>query len=213
MENVIRFSADPHHAVQLLLPWYASGQIDAEDKDQVEAHLITCTDCQADLRLEQRLELKVSGLSQDVEQGWASMLRLLESAPTGRGPARQSRPARKLASFLKAGAPWLGWATAAAIALLAIWGAQIAQPTRYHALSAPPTHVQGNMVVIFRPDATEAAIRQALRASHARLVDGPTAADAYVLQTSADGRARALASLRTRRSVVLAEPVDNGSTP
>jgi hypothetical protein len=64
------------------------------------------------------------------------------------------------------------------------------------------------MIVIFRPDVTEAEMRGALRAANARLVDGPTAADAYVLTTPAAQRSAALALLKARHEIVLAEPMD-----
>jgi hypothetical protein len=69
----------------------------------------------------------------------------------------------------------------------------------------------GNVVVIFRPDVTEAAMRETLRRTHARLVDGPTAADAWVLSVPAAERSAALTTLKARREVVLAEPMDAGA--
>jgi hypothetical protein len=68
------------------------------------------------------------------------------------------------------------------------------------------------VVVIFRPDARESAMRQALVAADAHLIDGPTAADAYVLHVPAAERARALAALRARHEVVLAQPLDPGGS-
>jgi len=68
-------------------------------------------------------------------------------------------------------------------------------------------------VVIFRPDTPERVIRSALTSVGARIVDGPTAADAYVLQVPAAQRTQALAQLRSRNTIVLAEPVDPGVAP
>ena len=73
---------------------------------------------------------------------------------------------------------------------------------------AKPTGEAGNLVVIFRPDASEQAIRETLRANGARMVGGPTAADAYVLSVPGAARTLALSRLRGSASVVLAEPVD-----
>jgi hypothetical protein len=83
----------------------------------------------------------------------------------------------------------------------------------YHALGAPPAAEPGNVVVIFRPDTTEKTMREALQASGARLVDGPTQADAYVLRVPADARDAALSTLRGRREIVLAQPVDSAGAP
>jgi len=104
----------------------------------------------------------------------------------------------------------------AATIVLLLWGLLTLQtnaPARYHALSAPPPNLSGNVVVIFRPDASEDRIRHALIASDARLVDGPTAADAYVLHVPAAERAQALAALRARSEIVLAEPIDPSGRP
>ena len=65
----------------------------------------------------------------------------------------------------------------------------------YHALSAPAEAV-ATAVVRFRPDATEAQIRQGLKDSGARLVDGPTVSDAYVVRLPREHYAAALDKLR-----------------
>jgi hypothetical protein len=119
---------------------------------------------------------------------------------------------------LRVRAPWLGWGLAAVLMLgLAVLMTPSLRPAPtadvYHALSAAPVTEPGNVVVIFRPDTTEQSMREALNASGARLVDGPTPADAYVLRVPAGGREVALASLRARREIVLAQPVDSGGTP
>ena len=67
-----------------------------------------------------------------------------------------------------------------------------------------------NVAVIFRPETPEKRLREILQASDARLVDGPTVADAYLLHVPAPDRNIALERLRRRAEVVLAEPVDQG---
>jgi superfamily II RNA helicase len=61
---------------------------------------------------------------------------------------------------------------------------------------------------MFRPDTTERDLRAALVADQARLVDGPTAAGAYVLSVPGARRAAILTALRRRSGVVMAEPID-----
>jgi hypothetical protein len=70
---------------------------------------------------------------------------------------------------------------------------------------APST---GNIMVIFRPETPELRLRQALRGSHARLVGGPTDADAYVLSATQPEQAAALAALRASPDVLTAQPID-----
>ena len=199
---------DGHNELRELLSWYVTGQLDAAEAARVEAHLDGCAECQAELRFEQRLESEVARLPLEVEAGWARMRRRMEG----------DRPELRVLRALRARAPWLGWGVAAVLMLgLGVLLAPSLRPAPaadgYHALGAAPAAEPGNVVVIFRPDTTEKSMREALKASGARLVDGPTPADAYVLHVPAPTRDAALASLRARREIVLAQPVDSGGTP
>jgi hypothetical protein len=213
MDNIIRLHTDQHYEIQLLLPWYATGRLDAAERAKVEAHLVACPDCLAELRLERRLEAEVGDLPVDVEHAWAAMVQRLDRAPRRRAPdlrAVLATAAHRSAEALRGGAPWLGWATAAAAGLVLVAGPMLRPPAQapYHALASAAAPAAGNVIVIFRPDATEQAMRQALREAGASLVGGPTAADAYVLRAPGARRASALASLRSQKAVILAEPID-----
>ena len=199
---------DGHHEVRDLLPWYVTGQLDEAETARIEAHLDDCAECQAELRFEERLESEVARLPLEVEAGWARMRRRVEG----------DRPKRRVLGTLRAPPSWLGWGVAAVLMLgLGVLLAPSLRPApaanTYHALSAAPVAEPGNVVVIFRPDTTEKSIREALKASDARLVDGPTAADAYVLRVPANQREATLANLRARREIVLAQPVDSDGAP
>jgi hypothetical protein len=214
--NIIRLRRDPHHEVQLLLPWYATGRLDDADQALVDAHLAQCPVCQGDLEHERRLETEVACLPVEADQAWASMLRRMEEGASRR---RSHWPwlgslRRRSAVAWRVGGPWLGWAVALQIIVVVLIARPPEpQPRLYHALSAPPAHAPGNIVVIFRPTAQEAAIRGALKSSGSRLVDGPTGADAYVLRAPDALRSEAVAKLRADRDVVVAEPIDAGEPP
>ncbi|HWA60454.1 MAG TPA: hypothetical protein VG939_03725, partial [Caulobacteraceae bacterium] len=127
---------------------------------------------------------------------------------------------RRLGQQWRVSAPWLRWAVAAQFAAIVIGGTFLwqlqqkpAAPVVYHALGAAPESAAGNVVVVFRPDASERDLRQALRDTHARLVDGPTAADAYILHVTPEDRDAALLALRRKPAVVLAEAIDAGGAP
>jgi anti-sigma factor RsiW len=198
--------SDEHRELRDLLPWYVTGQLDAAEAARVEAHLDECAECEAEIRFEERLEAEVARLPLDVEQGWARMRQRLA----------EDRPGRRVARAITAHTPWLGWGIAAAM-MLSIGVVMspalrpAAAPDAYHTLGAAPVAAAGNVVVIFRPDTTERQIRAVLRASNARLVDGPTQADAYVLQIPAARRELALATLRARHEIVLAQPIDGAA--
>jgi len=199
---------DGHDGVRDLLPWYVTGQLNEAETARIEAHLDGCAECQAELRFEERLESEVARLPFEVEAGWARMRRRVEGDHAEQPVLRR----------LQARAPWLGWGVAAVLMLgLGVLLAPSLRPAptidAYHALSAAAAPEPGNVVVIFRPDTTEKSMREALKASGARLVDGPTSADAYVLHVPAAERGAALANLRGRREIILAQPVDSGGAP
>jgi hypothetical protein len=111
-----------------------------------------------------------------------------------------------------------GWMLAAQAAVLVLGvgvvlnlqrqAPSVAGPQSYHALGSPEQGQAGNILVMFAPDTREPALRKAIEASGARLVDGPTAAGAYLLAIAPGERAAALARLRTQAGVTLAQPVD-----
>jgi hypothetical protein len=78
----------------------------------------------------------------------------------------------------------------------------------YRTLGSAPVAASANAVVIFQPATREDQLRRLLNASNAELVGGPTEADAYVLHVPAETRRTALARLRARPEVVMAEPID-----
>ena len=200
MGKVIRLQDAEHQEVRLLLPWFATGRLEAADHARVKAHVAQCASCRDELRRERRLQAEVVDLPLAVDRGWAAMLERLQAPPAE--PRRLWRVAR----------PWFGWALAAGLGAVlvagVIWPRAPTSPALYHTLAEAPPLRPGNLVVLFQPSATEAQIRAALNASDARLVDGPTAADAYVLNVPATQRPKALAILRKTPQVVAAEPID-----
>ena len=210
-----------HADVQSLLPWHVTGRLDASEQAAVEDHLRVCAECQADLVSERRLSAAFVGAPLEVEHGLARLQHRL--------PARVAKRPRQPALSFSAGTiptrgsvdwrtrgPWIGAALALQVVLLALLVTIVppfTRSARYHALGAGSASVAANAVVIFRPDTSERRLRAMLRASHARLVDGPTLADAYVLHVPGAERAATLARLRALDEVVLAQPVDAGERP
>ena len=70
----------------------------------------------------------------------------------------------------------------------------------------------GNMIVMLRPNTSEQVLCRTLTNTGAQVVDGPTAAGAYVLSVPIAERAQALARLRAQTEVVLAQPIDASAT-
>lgn len=199
MGTVIDLRERPHHPAQYLLPWYVNGTLDEADTALVEAHLGECPECQADVEAELGLAARLTALSR-------------EAGPDMVAPPAENRPARSPVRFLRRPVA-LGWAlggqaVAAALLLAIFLPRQPAPDDRlYHVLGSDTTARAGNVIVLFAPEAREQAVRQALVAAGARVVDGPTASGAYLLQVPAERRAFALERLRTNPQVTLAEPI------
>jgi hypothetical protein len=205
MADIISFLSDPHRTTKMLLPWHATGQLDDEDRAIVHAHLGICAHCRAALEREKRLKAEIAQLPIRADLGWEKLQRRLAPDQTAerrlpRAPRALTWPA--LAAFATAQAVLL----CTAVALF--WSP--APQADYRTLGAPSSRSSGNLIIMFRPDTPEQEMRFALNRAGVRLIDGPTAAGAYVLDVAPAGRDAALADLRTRRSVVLAQPIEPG---
>jgi anti-sigma factor RsiW len=199
MARIFSLHGPEHEDVQRLLPWYVTGQLDPVERARVEAHLAGCAECQAEVRSERRLKAEFTTLP-PVERDWARLRRRLEAEAL---PKRAAGADRARVHW------WVGWAIAAQIVVVAVLGLQLASsraPAEYRTLSAPPPAAGARAIVTFRPESPEAALRSALNAAGARLVDGPTAANAYVLELA--GGPAALQTLRAQPAVTAAELLD-----
>ena len=216
---VVRLDAERHRAVQSLLPWHAARTLADDERERVEAHLAECPRCQADLAFERRLQAAHGALDgarpRDVEQDWARLAsRLDEPAPSRRAGLRAAvRRWREHWEALGANVRRVLVAQCALIAALGVaLGLSLPLGGAYRALGAAPANATGNLLVMFRAEASEAQLRAALQAAGARIVDGPTAAGAWVLAVPASRKTAALESLRAQPTVRLAEPLAERST-
>jgi anti-sigma factor RsiW len=209
MGRIIPFTTDPHREARDLLPWLISGRLEPDERARVEAHLVACDECSRELAAERELAGAVAELPIATGISWAAMRDRLDEAAKQESiiPAplvRRRVPLRHIGIFLTAQAALL----AAAVSITLHTAAPVAP---YHALGSAPAAAAGNAIVIFRPDVTESEMRRLLKDSDARLVDGPTAANAYVLRLPDATRGRTLEHLRKEAAIVLAEPLDAAS--
>jgi anti-sigma factor RsiW len=203
--RVVPLQPDAHAEVQVLLPWYVTGRLEADEHAQVDAHLAGCPRCQAEVAAERQLQAAHVGIASpgDVERSLAALrARMASSSP----PATPARAARQPHAWHWSGVPgWVQGALALQFAVIVgLAGWVVATPDsdyRVMGSGAAP----GNVVVKFHADAAEQDIRRALRASGARLVDGPTSTDAYLLAVPAGQEGWAIARLRAEPQVLLAE--------
>ena len=202
--RVVPLNPDAHAEVQVLLPWYVTGRLEADEHAQVESHLAACPRCQAEVEAERRLQAAHRGIASpgDVERSLAALrTRMAASQPATPAPA-----ARAPRAWHWSGVPgWLQGALALQFAVIVgLAGWLMAMPdSDYRVLGSGAA--PGNVVVKFHAGAAEQDIRRALRASGARLVDGPTSTDAYLLSVPAGQEAAAIVRLRAEPQVLLAE--------
>ena len=213
--QILHLEPDPHAAVQRLLPWYLTGRLETAEHDAVEAHLAQCPECRAELETERQWQLLQPGhgAQVDVEDGWARMRARLggDALPLPSRRRDWAAPAWRTLGRL----PGRAWAVPAglsvALALALVVTLHPVSPSGDFRTLGAPAEASATAAVRFKPDATEAQIRQGLKDSGARLVDGPTVSDAYVVRLPREHYAAALENLRKQPGVVLVVALDSAS--
>jgi len=214
--SIIHLNTDAHQEAQELLPWFLLGTLNAGETTLVQRHLHTCSQCQADLEFQRKLQAvrpapsRVDG-ELDVNRAFAKLKPQLAALPRER---RAPRIADRLERLRQAARQWwMSWLIAAQTAALASLCIVVLQkqpgPVQYAALGA---HVEdkSNVVVMFKPQTSESELRSILQSANARMIDGPTVAGAYLLHVDEAKRNDALATLHANPAVTMAESLDAG---
>lgn len=203
-----------HQNVQELLPWFVMGTLDDDDRAAVEQHLAACAACRDEIAWHR--QMRDANLARpperDVDRAFAALRAKLP------GALQRAPRANRLSTAMewwRMQQPWLRWSLALqplaiaglAVALLSGAGRSGAEQDRFHALSRSED-AAARLVVVFSPQATQAEMRRVLLANGAHIVDGPTAADAYVLSVASDRAEQALRQLRTEHSVLLIQSLE-----
>lgn len=203
----------PHDESEELLPWYAGGQLNDMDRARVDAHLASCAYCRQQLALERRLIEEFRAMAPEVESGWARLRGRIETPVAAKvaGPRRPG-PMSDVWAFLSR--PAIAAFAAAQLAFVVIAGATLVSLGKpaYHTLGSAPAPAAGNIIIMFRADATEQDIRNVLKSAGASLVDGPTPANAYLLHVAPNRRQIAVRKLQADDNVQLAQPVDGAGS-
>jgi anti-sigma factor RsiW len=198
MSVVIPMEHDEHVAVQALLPWYARGQLGDDEMADVQRHLQHCLACRNELAAERPMQtlLNMTDVRAEGGDAEAGLARLhARMRPIAAQPTRR----------------WMPWALgaqgAACLLMLGLWLQARHDPPDYQGLSAAgAAPVAADALVMFKPGASEQALRQLLQSHGASVVAGPTETGAWLLRVDAQG----LAALRAAPIVALAEPLQPG---
>lgn len=192
--RIVNFDVAVHNAVQEQLPLYLSGRLDAAASAKLQQHLQSCAQCQEELEWQRMLR----SASPPVTDGLDVERALAKLAPDLAGPAKTAANDPR----------WLRWALAAQCAVIVGLAVLLIKPVpqRYELLGAAG-QAQANLVVVFEPGTRESELRAILQANEARLVGGPTEADAYLIAVPGSKRDDILLRLRTESHIKLAEPL------
>jgi hypothetical protein len=207
MGRVLQLDPAAHKVADALLPWFVNGTLDGDELSFVQKHVSRCPSCQREVEWLRDLHAACVAGETDPDDSSAlrRLRRRLEERPSDRGPMVRLR------NLWGQRLRWSQWVIAAQLAViiaLGLWILPVHEgPAPYRTLGAgnvgaPAT---GNLVVVFDPATTEADLRRMLREAGARIVDGPTEANAYVLDFPAQRKDQALRALRSERAAVLVE--------
>lgn len=183
MARILPLDSDEHSQTELLLPWLANGTLEPGERARVQAHVARCERCRSVLDFQARLRTAVASAEDpgDVERDWAALRAQLQTSGRVPPPPTRERPR------------WAAWwpfaiALQCAVVLAAGLVLTVARtPESYRTLGSAASPPSANVLIVFRPDATESQIRAALRSVEAGVVAGPTVTDAYLLQVPALG--------------------------
>lgn len=211
--KILRLDDSAHRSADAVLPWYVNGTLGGDEVAGVERHLRECARCRREVALLKELQsfCAIDELVPDATPAYRGLSERI------RGRRRIGPLANRMRGLLQ---PWRqapGWARWAIVGQFAaivgvfLWVAPSGgNPDGiYQTLGAPVARGArvGTIAVVFRPEVRESELRHVVQAAGARVVDGPTETNAYVLQVPPGHRDEALALLRAASAVVLAEPL------
>ena len=211
--RVLPFEGPIHVEAERLLPWLVNGTLQDEERVLVEQHLVDCTQCQREVAWLRALQAQTArdGKTTDAADTGQAVQRLRRRIDTERVSRRvevqqtgwHQRGQRR---------PWLHWAIAAQAAIILVLGIALIHDSwpaaAYRTLGAADVP-SAQLVVVFDPHVSEAQMRRLVRASDARIVDGPTDAGAYVLSVPSAHAKAVREALRAAPGVTLVKSLDS----
>ncbi|MRW92489.1 hypothetical protein GJ699_21045 [Duganella sp. FT80W] len=213
MSTHMSMSETEHLALQDLLPWYASGSLDAAEAQRVQEHLHSCADCRQDLAWQRKLLQTEGPLPAGLDPERA-LARLMPQLPPQLPQQQAATPAGLIArvrAWLE-GWRWQGWAIAAQFAAILVLATQLVphgEAPSYQALGHGPASTP-DVLVVFKAEARLQDVQHLLQEHGAQITGGPTVTGAYMLEVESGRQAELLSALRDSPLVAQAEALTAG---
>jgi anti-sigma factor RsiW len=210
-----------------MLPWYENGTLDDRERASVEAHLMTCAACQAELARCHDLATAVRAAADGWEPSAEHFARVLARLDATAASARPRRgwwdtmcaQYERYRAMLHRTPPLIRWTlvTQSALTLvlagILVWQAPRAPEHFYRTLSSSSDQAaqqRAQIHVVFADDITEKELRALLTEVRGTIVAGPSPLGVYTVAVALSGDAHALAdlalaTLRAHPKVRLAE--------
>ena len=212
---------DQHHQVQFLLPWYVNQSLRQHEHRLVEQHISHCLQCRRELVSLRNLAdamTHVSDLDLAAETSFASLRTKLPPRVPNRTPSTASAKTTILSRFCRfANQTGVRFAMAASLLLAAIPLTLHTLKTNttgdYYTLSAAkPESANGKALrVVFAKSLSDAEVAAVLAEIHGQRIGEPNSVGALTVRIGTDEGSphleEAIALLRSRQDVLLAEPV------
>jgi anti-sigma factor RsiW len=204
-----------HQEVSALIPWYVNSRLSESERLKVEAHIVDCAACRADVLVEQQIFEAIKG-APTVEYMPAASLKRLQArldALQSAAPAADAAPVvRRRNGWPKPGL------MAASVALMAIaisllladrWVQFRTQQAaaNYRTVTSSPPRARDEVIrAVFAPTITLVELQAILDEAELRIVSGPSEAGVYSLAAKSSRPVRSsLALLREHPAVRFAE--------
>ncbi len=213
--KILPFDGPAYHAEQELLPWFVACTLPPDEHAAIAAHVELCALCQHEVESLRLFHAAYAERDAPVDSGPAFARLAARIRGERREPARAAHGAAwALPQWLSSSPLWTAVAAAALVSVIALVAGEADQNVaQYRTLGSAATFAAaGNaarFAVVFDPQTTEGRLREIVRESGARIVDGPTSSAAYVLEAPGAAASTTLAALRGAAGVVLAEPLES----
>jgi hypothetical protein len=221
MNQSTSISQNQHQEVQLLLPWYVNQSLRQHEHRLVENHIRHCLPCRRELDSLRKLAEAVtlaSDLDLAAETSFAGLRKKLPARAPGRAQsaasAKTAIPGR-IGKFANQTGVRLAMAASLLLAVipLTLHTVQTNTADDYYTLSAaqPESAAGKELRVVFAKSSSPAEVAAVLAEIRGRRIGEPNSVGALTVRLEAGGSSprleEAIALLRSRQDVLLAEPV------